>query len=1109
MSDAIQPIDEYLYVWKKPAFSEPGVTQDTYVIGMEKTPGERDSEYITKITSNQTEIKKVFKDMRLTTQFPTDHTIHKYLKQYCKDKFTWDGKKGQGALNTQESFTIKDPYTEKDLLETLSTLLTKHPDSYMRVNDFELRKYQEERVEECKNIFSTHESCALQLPPRAGKSYISLEVARQLGKENILILTPMPMAKGSFIKIARTHKKFTGWTYTDNNDVKSNTKYAPKLNICLISFQKFEDTKQSIDNMCKKVDFDFIIIDEAHHTSDTLRSKEILDSFKGIKKLYMSGTFYNDFYSGRFSENEIINHDFIEFIKYDKEMIQKNVKQEIINLPDLAVYNVSNMNDLQAGMSQIAKDKGWAKLAEYITKYDCFDFDAIFSSEDNIATFFDFALPKLRCVDGINKSSWFEDKYKDHNILMFVPSLDAVDRIKNIINIYTNENSNSILAGYHVEYISDRNGAPITEDDCNRIMDENPKTLFISVDKMTTGITLPKLDTIFLMKNISSTERFVQILFRMMTPLVDEKGNRIKTDVRLYNFNSQTTIDVVSSYIAICSNTHAKNQCKEEAIKELFECIAFNEITNDGLKCDSISAAEMLAKTSEIPINYSPMRIFDFDDTNNILNQAKYKNFLSSFDIKIDKKALNIVTIGNKRSKPKKAAKKSQKTASSNNAQKTPDLYAKIMQILSHLDYEILGNKVTEFKDLKKIKLTYWDKKDQKFKDYDTQIQNIVQDIFEVNKIEVSNFIYNINYNIINRPIETIYNLSLLDKTDRPTPKILIEKMFNKFSFGLLQLLKSGKGIILDPCCGSGAMLLYLHYVVGIPKDNLYGIDLYQKNVNICNILGFKNVVQGDATKPLKSYWKNMTNDFDAIIMNPPYDSNTHLKILKNVIKEFPNAEIVNLSPIRWLVDPLAEYKQNSVYKNYKDVRNHIESIDIIERHDTNSLFGITCETLGIYKLSKEGKGVDIRHNKAFADKILAKTTTSLQTYIKNNVEGTGEFKLPIAKLHWTSGDDDWAPFTLKLSEKGKYAASGWTQYLHDTYEVLYFKTEAERDNCKAYLDCKVFKYILGQMFVGKRLPIQYVPFMDDYTHSWTDEDLYKYFDLTEDEIKEIESTVQ
>ena len=50
--------------------------------------------------------------------------------------------------------------------------------------------------------------------------------------------------------------------------------------------------------------------------------------------------------------------------------------------------------------------------------------------------------------------------------------------------------------------------------------------------------------------------------------------------------------------------------------------------------------------------------------------------------------------------------------------------------------------------------------------------------------------------------------------------------------------------------------------------------------------------------------------NFDHIIMNPPYDKNLHLKILQEAIKH--SDDVVNLSPIRWLQDPLAEYKKNS-----------------------------------------------------------------------------------------------------------------------------------------------------------------------------------------------------
>ena len=37
----------------------------------------------------------------------------------------------------------------------------------------------------------------------------------------------------------------------------------------------------------------------------------------------------------------------------------------------------------------------------------------------------------------------------------------------------------------------------------------------------------------------------------------------------------------------------------------------------------------------------------------------------------------------------------------------------------------------------------------------------------------------------------------------------------------------------------------------------------------------------------------------------------------------------------------------------------------------------------------------------------------------------------------------------------------------------------------------------------------QYTPWLGDYTHPWTDNDLYKYFNLSDDEIKIIEDEIK
>ena len=78
--------------------------------------------------------------------------------------------------------------------------------------------------------------------------------------------------------------------------------------------------------------------------------------------------------------------------------------------------------------------------------------------------------------------------------------------------------------------------------------------------------------------------------------------------------------------------------------------------------------------------------------------------------------------------------------------------------------------------------------------------------------------------------------------------------------------------------------------------------------------MGLTKVIKGDTLK--KETWEKLGMKFDKIIMNPPYDRNLHLKILEECLKHIKNdGEIINLSPIRWLQDPLAEFEASAELK--------------------------------------------------------------------------------------------------------------------------------------------------------------------------------------------------
>ena len=256
----------------------------------------------------------------------------------------------------------------------------------------------------------------------------------------------------------------------------------------------------------------------------------------------------------------------------------------------------------------------------------------------------------------------------------------------------------------------------------------------------------------------------------------------------------------------------------------------------------------------------------------------------------------------------------------------------------------------------------------------------------------------------------------------------------------------------------------------------------------------------------------------NKIIMNPPYSGNLHLKILSKIISEYPNAEIVNLSPIRWLQDPLAEYKKNSDWKKFEDVRSHIVSVDTITAKESSEAFGMLVSTdLGISYLDKELHNIDLRNKLAIK---LFETNCHYEefdinkkdgwrvrfTWIDNCKAGGSSKKGKIRfqrLLAFKDGMRDGKPWYESF---GKCGHSKETDYIPVS---LKFDSEEE---CNNFIDVMTNTKLGRYYWLALQQDVHVWPcfFLKlDYTHPWTDEMLYEYFGLTEEEIKEIEQEIK
>ena len=266
---------------------------------------------------------------------------------------------------------------------------------------------------------------------------------------------------------------------------------------------------------------------------------------------------------------------------------------------------------------------------------------------------------------------------------------------------------------------------------------------------------------------------------------------------------------------------------------------------------------------------------------------------------------------------------------------------------------------------------------------------------------------------------------------------------------------------------------------------------------------------------------------FDHILMNPPFCRNLHLKILNEAICY--SDDIVNLSPIRWLQDPLAEYKKNSDWKKFEDIRKKIESLDVISREYAAEAFNIRLNSdLGVYHLQS-----DVKNNFDLRDQLAIKMYKACKVHLSDVLEynksdgwrvrlsdlrplnagtngavGTAGYYYKFTLLHPTKS---WVYYNGYQNNKHWSFFCGKTGCKHFTDKdvlpcSIRFDTEMEANNFEGYTKTKTFKYALLKMKMDQHTPFLGLPFMPGYTHPWTDEMLYEYFNLTPEEIQAIKN---
>ena len=285
---------------------------------------------------------------------------------------------------------------------------------------------------------------------------------------------------------------------------------------------------------------------------------------------------------------------------------------------------------------------------------------------------------------------------------------------------------------------------------------------------------------------------------------------------------------------------------------------------------------------------------------------------------------------------------------------------------------------------------------------------------------------------------------------------------------------------------------------------------------------------------------------YEAILMNPPYDKNLHLKIVEQSIPMLSdNGTLVNLSPIRWLQDPLAKYKKSSDWYKFKEVRERIEDIVEVPMVDACDMFNAGMPfDLGIYKIRKGSYEAYKNYTNPIVDKVMENELPNVLSVSEDNkIDG---WRVRWSKQRPVAGNDGKANAPSNIMSKQYLTHTVWEYvykdgvgrdglkwYQHrqkgaggkkftdsDTIPTsIPFDSEIEAVNFERSTKTLFYRYLFLVCKSGQSTPADALPFMGDCTNprtgkkgyegEWTDEDFRDYFGITDSEWEEIVETMK
>lgn len=556
-----------------------------------------------------------------------DKSLHRFLQQNGVQKKNFNGHADEWFYfngTPEKAEILTDKYINRDYDE-------------IQINEahsaYSLRNEQSKAVQLTLDYYNNAQEPKEFLwnaKPRFGKTLTSYDFVRKINATNVLIVTNRPAIANSWFD---DFKKFISWqepgmkfvsetdslkgkalSRKDFIDFLNSTDYENPSQITFISLQDLKGAKFAGGDYEKlewvgQLNWDLLIIDEAHEGVDTAKTDVAFDKIKRNFTLHLSGTPFKALANNKFNENQIFNWSYVDEQEAKTNWDYTTGSNPYENLPTLSLFTYQ--------LSKIIEDR----VSKGLTLDDnsnvdyAFDLNEFFRVKEDGKFEYEASVKKFLDNLSSGKFPFATDEYRSqlNHTFWLLPRVNSAKALEKLLKSHPVFGEYKIVLAAGDGISVDKNPNIEEEgqdykkneksfDKVKKAISENEKTITLSVGQLTTGITIPEWSAVLMLSNIKSPSLYFQAAFRAQNPYEFVQDGKLyrKENAYIFDFAPERTLLLFDEFANNLSSGGSKTS--EERKKKIKKLLNFFPVIgeDDEGNMHQLDATEVLTIPTHI-----------------------------------------------------------------------------------------------------------------------------------------------------------------------------------------------------------------------------------------------------------------------------------------------------------------------------------------------------------------------------------------------------------------------------------------------------------------------------------------------------------------------------